>query len=461
MMATVLLSGCKKLVEVEAPHTSINNENVFKSDETAISYVTGIYSQIAANFHLSSGVTSLSYYPGLSADELTLFNSVNDSQTIDLYQNNLKAGNGLTPVFWYSLYNTIYLTNSSIEGLTKTNFLTPAVKKQLLGEAKFMRAFCYFYLVNLFGDVPLVTSTDYNINATLSRTSSSVIYSFIENDLTDCQNLLANVYPDAKLLNSTTERVRPNKWTATALLARVYLYEKKWALAQTNSSAVIANSLFSLESIDNVFRANNSEAIWQLQPVNLGWNTEDAQLFILPMSGPEAAYPVYLSSSLINSFDSNDQRKSKWISKITIGGQDYSYAYKYKSATLNDPITEYQCVFRLSEQYLIRSEALLQQGDIGGCQSDMNIIRNRAGLNAITSMTTSELLNALQMEYRHEFFTEWAQRWLTLKHFGKVDEVMSINCVSKGGTWRTTSQLYPIPITEIQRDANLIQNPGY
>jgi len=62
------------------------------------------------------------------------------------------------------------ICNAAIEGLNGTTSLTPSVKQQLLGEAKFMRAFFYFYLVNLFGDVPLATSTDWQVNSFLSRT---------------------------------------------------------------------------------------------------------------------------------------------------------------------------------------------------------------------------------------------------------------------------------------------------
>jgi hypothetical protein len=110
--------------------------------------------------------------------------------------------------------------------------LTLGLRSQLIGEAKFVRAFCYFYLVNLFGDVPLVTSTSYTVNTGLGRTSVNEIYQQIIQDLKEAQEMLSTSYP-------TPGKVRPNKWAATALLARAYLYMGNWADAEAQATAII------------------------------------------------------------------------------------------------------------------------------------------------------------------------------------------------------------------------------
>ena len=94
----------------------------------------------------------------------------------------------------------------------------PARKKQLEGEAKFIRAWLHFHLVNYWGDVPYITTTDHRVNALQKRLPSADVYQRIILDLTEAQTLLS------QSLAGNTERIRPDKWTATALLARVYLF---------------------------------------------------------------------------------------------------------------------------------------------------------------------------------------------------------------------------------------------
>src|SRR4030095_15438141 len=132
--------------------------------------------------------------------------------------------------------------NAVIEGLQNSSGVSLSIKQELTGEAKFVRAFCNFYLVNLFGDIPLINSTDYKANALAFRTSRDSVYNQITADLLDAQSVLS---PDYSYSNG--ERIRPNSWAATALLARVYLYSGNWSGALTQSTAVInQNGLFSL-----------------------------------------------------------------------------------------------------------------------------------------------------------------------------------------------------------------------
>src|SRR5690606_27043726 len=133
---------------------------------------------------------------------------------------------------------------------------------RLLGEAKFVRAFCYFYLVNQFGNVPLIVNTDYKINTVMPRTEKSKVYDLIVTDLVDAQSKLPSNYV-------STERIRPNKEAATTLLARTYLYLGKWDLAEAEATKVIKDTRYRLlGNLNDVFLKNSEEAIWQLQSVN-------------------------------------------------------------------------------------------------------------------------------------------------------------------------------------------------
>ena len=457
------LAGCAKLAEVAPPVTSTSQSNVYTDDATAASVLTGIYTQISQATFATGSLTSMSLFPGLSADELVPFTPTTNAWYIAYYTNALSNSNTLPADYWSAIYPTVFVANSAIQGLTASTSLTPAVKQQLMGEALFIRAFCYFYLVNLYGDVPLATGTDYTVNALLPRTPKAQVWQQIIADLKQAQGFLSPVYVDATVVNATQERTRPMQAVATALLARAYLYTADWPDAETQASAVINNTaLYSLSPIDTVFSKNSSEAIWQLQPVNTGQNTQDGLLFTLPSSGPDNSdHPVYLSAFLLNAFEPQDQRRTNWIDSVIVGSTTYYYPYKYKVGIVGAPVTEYTMVLRLAEQYLIRAEARAEQGNIMGAQNDLDTIRNRAGLLPTQASTQTDLLTAILHERQAELFTEWGHRWLDLKRTGSLDAVMKVVTPQKGGTWNTDWQWYPILLSELQHDPNLVQNPGY
>lgn len=458
-------NGCKKFIEVEAPYTGFNGENVYTTDATAISAVTTMLTKIGNADASLSGIPSVTYNAGLSADELTLFPG-GQSSLAGLYTNELIAVSA--PSYWRNFYEHIYLANAAIEGLNASSSLTSGVKQQLLGEASFMRAFCYFYLVSLYGDVPLVVSTNYKQTSLLSRVTSSQIWQQIISDLLEAKNLLNSNFLENDLISTkpTTERVRPTKWAAIALLSRVYLYNKEYQKAEEQATELINNAiLFNLSSLNNAFLKNssvNKEPIWQIQTTTTGWNTNDARVFILPATGPNTTnYPVYISKRFRMDFETGDLRKTAWLDSVKVGVDTFYYVHKYKSATLNAAVTEYNTVFRLAEQYLIRAEARAQQGSINGAQNDLNAIRNRAGLGNTTANAQSTLLAAVFKERRFELFCEWGHRWMDLKRTNNVDAVMNIETPLKGGSWQTTDKFYPIPNEEILSNPNLFQTPGY
>jgi len=462
MAVMIMVSSCKKLVEVNAPVTSLTGTSVYDSDDNAISVLTGIYSAMSATVPVSG--YNLSLYLGLSADEYSLFNTSNPTFA-GYYTNNLSSSATGTET-WTSFYNLIYTTNAAIAGLNSSTSLTPAVKQQLLGEAYFVRAFLYFYLTNLYGEVPLITSTNYTVNAVASRSPQTMVYKQITSDLVNAQNLLSPNYLDGTVLTTTTDRFRPTKWAAYALLARVYLYMGDWKDAAAQATTVISNTgIFNLSTLNNTFlRASlgNDEAIWQLQVVYS--IVSDAGIFILPSTGPGPNSLVYLSNNLVNSFEPGDQRKANWVDSVITGGTTYYYPYKYKVNTPQTPPPESTTVLRLAELYLIRAEAETYGvgNGVSGAVADLNTIRNRAGLpNYSGAAIQGQVLTAIYHERQVEFFSEWGHRWLDLKRTGLVNTVMPAVDTQKGGTWSPYKQLYPILLTDIKADPNLSQNSGY
>src|SRR5262249_11405424 len=125
-------------------------------------------------------------------------------------------------------------------------------------------------------------------------------------------------------------------------------------------------------------------------------------------------------------------------------------------------LTEAQVVFRLAEQYLIRAEALARSGDLDGATADLNKVRTRAGLpDEPVPADLDTFLNWILAERRHQLFSEYGHRWLDLKRLGQIDAVMTAYGPTKGVTWNTNWQWFPLSQTELQRGVNLRQNQGY
>lgn len=469
ILSLITAPGCKKFVEVPDPITNTSYSNVYTNDATATSVLTGIYADLANSSANTPQLLSLSVYGGLSADEFSLINNPSNIGYVNYYRNRSDSrGAQVSTDFWTNAYQILYVANSAIGALSNNTALTPAVRQQLMGEAKFMRAFCYFYLVNLYGDVPLITGIDQTINAKLPRTPKAQVYEQVIADLKDAKALLSENYLDGKLAkynDGQEERVRPTKWAASALLARTYLYLKNWSGAITESTLVIDHGIFQLSPLNEVFLKNSSEAIWQLQPVAYGANAIGGPAFILPTSGVGQNNPLSLSDDLVKSFEKNDARLVNWVGvrAVTSGAitSSFYFPYKYKVNAFGAAVTEYEMVFRLGEQYLIRAEAEAQMDNVTDAADDLFKVRNRAGLGKITG-SKSVLLTALQQERRIELFSEWGNRWLDLKRTGNIDAVMTIATPFKGGgTWDTRHQLYPISSYELLNNRNLVQNPGY
>lgn len=449
LLLVISTPGCEKFVDVGTPKTQVTTTTVYSSDQTAISAISGIYSRMVSNrVFAGGGDGSITMLAGLSSDELIGY----FEGRIAFEQNAIAPNTSFVKSgLWQPAYQSIYYANAVLEGLSNSKNVTEATKRQLEGEAKFIRAFCHFYLVNLFGEIPIASTTDYRVNAVSARQPVDNVYQQIIGDLIDAQNLLMEDYITGD------ERVRPNKYTATALLARVYLYKNDWANAEIQATSVIDHtSMYSLVTLNEAFLSSSLEAIWQLKPVNPGRNTNEAGIFIIT-STPGF---VSLTDTIFRSFEPGDNRKTSWIGTIKTNGITYYYPNKYKID--EGSLSEYSIVLRLSEQYLIRAEARAQQGNLTESILDIDMVRERAGLSLIADtnpdIDKSDLLLAIEQERKVELFAEWGHRWFDLKRTNRADAVLAS---IKSPTWESTDVLYPIPQSERENNANLSQNQGY
>lgn len=449
LSTSILIISCKKFVDPGSPSTQLYKSSVFNSDATATAALLSVYAQLEGSLLIGNLVA----YTGLSSDEFSSNSAVNLYSELAL--NNIVPGANLTDNYWNVGYRLIYQCNSILEGLEHSNGMTQSVKLQVQGEARFLRAWCYFQLVNLYGSVPLVVTTDYNTNSRLSRSPIADVYKLIEEDLGKAFDLVSTEYKNPQ--NSiTSERTRVNKYAVRSLQAKVFLYQGKWSEAGFAASEVISqtNRYGLTSNLNDVFLKNNKEQIWQVQAIINSFNTYTAFLMILDYT-PSS---IYLDKRHRSLYGIGDKRLYSWIGLYTDGVDSFDFAYKYKANVGAPSITEYTSMIRLAEIYLIRAEARAQTNKLDSSLYDLNAIRIRAGINSLAGLDRQSILDSIAMERRRELFAENASRWFDLKRTGRASiELLPI----KGANWTSDDELYPIPIPELMRNNLLVQNPGY
>lgn len=491
--AFLSLAGCSKLIEINRPSNTVGNDVVFKTDERATTALMTVYAQmINFNGSISLSNGALPVFAGLMSDEY-MKNYANvdpgDFMIDGFYKNNIIRTNTMPDVaFWQNGYQVIFSANAVIEGVAASTSpaLTAGARNLLTGEAKLVRAFQHFYLADLYGAIPLVLTTDINQTRTLERTPVNDVYVQIEQDLKAAFQLLPADYSAAK-----NTRYRANKWVAAALLARLYLYEKKYQEAAEQASIVINSGGYKLVSPEQVFKIGSEESLWQLEystrggfpPPEVTFFTPAMQynkvpddykmLFTDPVmfaefaSGGQMIPQCPMTPALIGAFETGDLRKAMWTDTVPVpveppyNGKGYRFSHKTENVNLDgslDPSA--YTVMRLAEMYLIRAEARAQLGTaLGDATDDINKIRTRAGLPDIATGTREQLLAAVAQERRVEFFGEWGHRWFDLKRTGKATEVLSN--IEEKKPWSNDHLLLPLPQQEMINNPLLKQNPGY
>lgn len=472
LLSGLLTTGCNKMLDIKDPVNSITTSQVFQSDDQAAIALNGLYSYLinggqnelnsfatlGNELYSAGGITLAAghsadelFNPSLSGDDLYYVETTNRFTLLNL---------GYSPKIWKSAYKGIFNANALIEGVkaaTSKEF-TQAYRQQVLGEALAVRAMGYFYLVNLFGKVPLALSIDYNDTQDLPSASPDAVYQQIINDLEEASGYLSENYN-----GNNTERIRINKWYVKALLARVYLFTKNYEKAWQYANEVIGRpDLFQLESLDNVFSIASREVIFQLKQSNISGTRGNATPEQYSMAGR------YLTPSLMNAFEAGDNRKTAWTAAVVSSPYTPAgfFPAKYKINSTNRVVngyrSEYYVVMRLAEMYLVRAEANMLRGaaNKNAVIDDLNAIRKRAGLKDLpNTLTDQQVTDAIAHERQTELFAEWGHRWLDLKRTNKATEVLS--AIPYKQPWNPYQLLYPVPPEEIQWDNNLSQNIGY
>ena len=425
--------------------------------------VNGIYGEMTEWDYAFSwlGVTEI------ISDNADKGSSPTDGGSDKLILDNLEhtAATGSIDAMWTRFYKTIGRANQSIRytenyGLTDQNY-----KNRLVGEAKFLRALHYFWLVRMFGDVP-IQEID-NTESWVTRRSKADVYAYIEQDLLDAINLLPNKnqYPSADLGRAT-------KGAAQGLLAKVYLYEEKWQQAYDMAGNVMTSGQYGLEP--------DYAKIWRLD----GENGIES-LFEVQARGQSVAHGVQQysqtqgargtggwgwgfnvpSQNLLDAFNAAGDNIRRDATIIFRGETLYDgrlvpntvenpmYNEKaYSSANLGDADGDKNIrILRYGEILLIRAEAATHIG--ADAATPLNLVRTRVNLAPISSPTKEDVWKERRLELAFEH-----DRWFDIVRTGQGKAAMSANgkvfVVGK-------HELFPIPNNQIIQTPTIGQNPNW
>jgi hypothetical protein len=440
-----ICTSCEKMIEVDTPVNQITSQQVFEDVQTANAAMAGLYATLWDNSPLAGDQTGKLL--GAYADDLNYYATASTTGILELYNNTQIDSNTAVYSYWSSAYQKIYTANAIIEGTQNSTALSVTDKNRIKGEALLVRSILYYYLQQIFGDIPYPDTTNYQINQSLAKITSAEVLTRMETDLGESISLLVDEYRN-------TERIYPNRKVAQLMLAKVYMLQNKWSEAESILKEIKQNSMYQFETnITKVFNKSGTHILWQLKPKNPGDATKEAAAYYFINAAPSN---FALSQNLIAVFNSSDLRKQNWITAVPFNGNTWYRADKYKNRTNNT--TEYSIIFRLDEVYLLLAEALAQQNKTSEALPYLNTTRQRAGIaSLILPITKETFLNEVLLENRKEFFTEMGHRFLDLKRLNQLNSLYPAK-----PNWKEFHKVWPIPQKDILLNPNLNpQNNGY
>lgn len=470
IVISLLAASCGKDFIELAPISSVSIDVLFKTDKDFQDAITGGYSMLRNQYN------DFWMYGDVASDDSWKEVSRNQSSYyIDVFT--LDANDALLKSTWNNYYSVINRANTVLEKIEKADPSVIVNKNRHIAEAKFLRAFAYFDLVRLFGDVPLVT-TPLSIEESYKagREKAAKVYSeVIIKDLLDAENGLLVKYTGADVGRAT-------KGAAKTLLGLVYLTTKDFAKAETKLQEVTTLGYALLPKYSDLFdyskEEHHSEYIFDIeyQEALGGLGSVFTNRF-MPLSAPFATFNKVAGGGgednnptmdLYNSFDPNDPRKL--ITVDASGGfvdgtgtfvkflQASTITRKYLTAVIsaNDSKVNWK-VLRYADVLLMYAEALNENGKTTEALTYLNQVRTRVGMPIYTGLTKDDARQKIYLERRLELGME-GHRWFDLIRTGRAYSLLQ----AKG--MKDYMVLFPIPLSQLQilNDPSIFpQNPGY
>jgi starch-binding outer membrane protein, SusD/RagB family len=413
----------------------------------------------------------------LRADIIKFGSDVSVADYVKIAGSNISESNG--KIDWSGYYKTINLANTlmyySNDVLKKDESFTQLMKDQTDGEALFLRALSYFYLVRLWKEVPLVTEPSVSDTGNLFLPKSPE-HEVIKQIIEDLNVAKEKIGPLKFQDRPEYLKGRANKYSIMALLADVYLWNEQYQKCIDYCDSINNSGLFSLESSQtwfDLYNPGNSmvESIFEIQFDDKFDNQENPLYYsIMPISG---LVKFNMNDAIIKVLFNNEDLRLCGNNTPIWKYQGLSYNSNVKrNATQRDANFIY---YRYSDILLMKAEALTELGRVAEANENLKKTVERAGMTFIDYENKNELSEAILNERAREFVLE-GKRWFDMLRIAKrnkfsnkqliINMILSSADVKQQAILRTRvydtmSYYLPIPERELLYDQNLKQNPFY
>jgi hypothetical protein len=436
----ILLTGfsaCKKFLDL-SPKNDIGESEALNSKDRIQRALTGAYSRLQdQNYYGFEWMNAI----WLSDDNTTAFSAGTTDLQFDTHD--ILASSNTMEICWGTMYEAINAANNVIDAVDKVNdpSFTDEEKKDISGQAYFIRGLVYFDMVRTWGGVPLILkpTRGFDSSSNKARSTAQQVYAQVLDDLNQAETRL----PETLNRNIATKK------SAQALKARLYLYLQDWANAEVYASKLIEDQTdYSLvDPYDQLITVkNNKENIFELNYTPNDGNPL-ASLFFPPGLG--GSYRIGPTQEIVNLLEQPSVAGKRNVLISSYNNEVYGNRYRAVSSNEQDDDV---AILGLAEMYLIRSEARAHLQKIPDGLADLNTIRERAQVADAIANTSDELLLLIEKERRIEFAFE-PQRWFDLIRTGRASAVLGVTDPKK--------YVFPIPTSEIVANKRLIQNDGY
>ncbi len=472
------LFSCAKFLDLKPVSDSIKVENTsadsafFKSAADAESFLTDAYSDFRNEYF------ELDYFVNGDAQSDDAYAGADNPANFQIDDYALDATNSNVSRDWRYLYSIIGKTNTIINNVDAVTDpeLTAQRKKEIISEASFIRAFMYFQLVQLWGDVPLqVTEVK-----TISAANLEEIYPILFPPRVPKADVFTQIIKDleAALPNvkvSVENKTMITKGAVNAMLAKVYATQEPhdWTKVLNYCNDVLAGPYSLLPNYDQLWdnaHENSSESIFE---INYDGTSSSGNWGAGMFRGLDWKKFNIPSNDLVKAFDDEGDviRKNSSVIFLDVTGHwsdqhwpqtNYPFINKYRE--FGSPSPQNYIFLRLADILLYKAEALNETGDLAGAATLVNQIRSRVTLPNTTASTQEAMCLAIEKERRLELAFE-GHRWFDLKRTGRAIEVLQsvseFGGVSMSYTLNDNKLYWPIPQSELDKNSKLKQNPGY
>ena len=479
--------ACSEWLHLE-PESDLIREEFWRTGEDVQAVVAGTYKSLAAS------VITCFKWGELRSDVFVPGSRIqtDDRKIMDgyIYPENTLAK-------WDIFYTTINYANTILEFsplvVDRDETYTVNLGKAFEAEALYLRALCYFYLVRIFGDVPLVLDasiSDSQEYYPAKSTEESIILQIID----DLQTAIPNLPTSYGKL--AYDKGRATKGAANALLADVYLHSERYQACIDACDQVINSGQYAMIDGENWFQiffpGNSNESIFEVQFDKEGDQTNLLYSIVAPYprntTYPDGDDQFRFSPYLVETYRENEADRRAGNNTYFPFNERYNHYILWKyigtgsslfSTTPRNGNRESDVnwiIHRYADILLLKAEASAQIGDLATAIELVNIIRIRAGVEAILEISNKKVLEEMILEERVKELAGEGKRWFDLLRFGRrnnyerkdkfidilvENKPLEIREILRSKYSNPNSWYLPIFQDEIDQNSNLIQNPYY